>query len=289
MLSSVDAFIVGAGASGFLHALALRSAGVRIGSVYDPRPERATWLADLCGARAVPDLDGGDAGVVAICSPPACHVAQAERLARPDRITFVEKPVACDAAELARLARLPGIVPVLQWRAGRSARQLRAAFAGHRVDVRCEIELHRDADYFAARPGWGANAMLSIGIHAVDLIVWIVGRPVVRSRLEEPTPTRGSLAVDFDDGSTARIAITLDAPGRSELALTVRHREVAAVLRATEEDPTARPAEWSGMPAPDTDGATGSPLLVPFVHEALAGRAPSVSDVAAAHALAFSA
>ena len=55
------AIIAGAGASGLLHALAFRSAGVAIAAIYDPTPGRAALLADLVGgeplARAAQELD----------------------------------------------------------------------------------------------------------------------------------------------------------------------------------------------------------------------------------------
>lgn|GEM_PF-5458831 len=60
-------------------------------------------------------------------------------------------------------------------------------------------------------------------------------------------------------------------------------------LLATEADPTAYPIHWRGIEPPLTDGAMGSPLLVPFVHEALAGRGPCVADVIAAHSVALAA
>src|SRR5690606_16394137 len=130
-----------------------------------------------------------DAAVAAVCSPPIHHVEQAEALARPGRLVFVEKPVATSHAELARLRRVPNVVPVLQWRAGRAARELRAALRagafGTRPRVVCDLRLWRDADYFAGgrrgRARWGCGAMLSIGVHAVDLVLWAVERRVLRA------------------------------------------------------------------------------------------------------------
>lgn len=101
--------------------------------------------------------------------------------------------------------------------------------------------------------------------------------------------TRGSLGLVFDDGTTANIRIALDVPGRNEFRLRVLGSQASAELLATEEDPTATPIRWQGAEPPRvTTGATGSPLLVPYLHEALAGRAASIADVAAAHALTFS-
>src|SRR5437899_2173145 len=99
--------IVGAGGSGLLHALALRAAGVAIEAVFDPDTARARALAELCGARVVDSVTSSNAEIVAICSPPALHTAQAEQLAAPGRTVFVEKPVATTLADLERLVALP--------------------------------------------------------------------------------------------------------------------------------------------------------------------------------------
>lgn len=297
MLEGMEALIVGAGASGFLHALALRSAGVRISAVYDPESARAEWLADLTSALPLRGLDARSvesADVVAICSPPAFHVEQAEALARPGRITFLEKPVACDAGELTRLGRLPGVVPILQWRAGRSAHQLRAAFAssafGGRPRIACDLRIARDDAYWRARDqaAWPCGALLSIGVHAVDLLLWCVNRPAVRTSFRD-SRLGGEVALAFDDGTIAFVRIRLDAPARSDVHLRIVGERASAELLATEEDPTATPLWWRGAEAPQvTTGATGSPLLVPYLHAALAGSRIGVRDVAAAHALVMS-
>jgi predicted dehydrogenase len=305
------ALIVGAGVSGFLHALALRSAGVAIEAVFDPDRERATLLASLVGG--VPtdswgQISRADACYAAVCSPPPFHVAQAEELGRPDRLLFVEKPVALSHDELGRLRRVPNVVPVLQWRAGRAARQLRAALLhgafGAHPRLRFDVRLWRDDAYFEggrrSHGQWGCGAMLSIGIHAIDLLLWIVGRRVLGARGREwcgrstvDVGTAGELVILFDDGTHAELHLTLDAERANDVRLVVSGESGTAVLAAGEGDPTASSlvvhgAEGLAAPA---GGATGSPLLVPFVHEAVAAFAAgrptlSVDDVAEAHALA---
>lgn len=293
------ALIVGAGASGFLHALALRSAGVAIAAVYDPDTARAEWLAGLTGGRAVSSLDV-DVDIAAICSPPHRHLEQASALASPERLVFVEKPVVVTHDELETMAQLPNVVPIVQWRAGRSARRLRAAFAdgvfGTRPQIDCSLRLWRDASYFATRGDWRSGALLSIGIHAIDLVLWAVGGRVVDAVRKESggregiqTPTRGGLEIAFDGGARATIRISLDASLQNDVRIVVRGDAASAELRAGEADPTAMPMLWRGTDPPQTDGATGAPLLVPYVHAALAGHAPTIADVALAHELAMGA
>jgi predicted dehydrogenase len=218
-------------------------------------------------------------------------------LARADRLVFVEKPVATTLTGLRRLAALPNVVPIVQWRAGRSARELRAAFAdgvfGACPEIHCDLRLWRDAEYFAARANWGCGALLSIGIHAIDLVTWMVGRRIVSSTRTESigragvdVSTRGRLEIDFD-GARATIRISLDEVGQNDVRLFVRAPRASAELRAGEADPTATALRWHGVTMRDVDGATGSPLLVPYIHEALVGRALTMADVLPAHTLAL--
>ena len=295
-----------------MHALALQSAGIGIEAVYDPDLERATLLASLVGGAPTDSFErivGLDAEVAAVCSPPLFHVAQAEALAREGRLLFVEKPVALTHAELERLRRLPNVVPVLQWQSGKAARELRAALRagafGAHPRLRLDVRLWRDDAYFAggrrSHEQWGCGAMLSIGIHAIDLLLWIVGRRVLGAsgrewfgRSSVDVGTGGELLILFEDGSHAELHLTLDAERANEVRLVVSGESLTAVLVGGEGNPTASPlvlhGEGRGTVA-CAGGATGSPLLVPFVHEAVAAfdaRMPtlSVDDVAQAHALA---
>lgn len=310
------ALIVGAGVSGFLHALALRSAGVTIGGVFDPNRAQAELLASLVGGHGTSSFEVArlmESDIAAICSPPIFHVAQAEALARAERLVFLEKPIALDEAELDRLRRLPNVVPTLQWRAGRAARELRVLFEadafGPKPNVTIEIRAWRDDAYFSGgRRGadqWGCGALTSIGIHAIDLLIHAVGRRVVSSTGREwvgregvDVATAGEIRFVFEGGATADLRITLDERGTNDVHLVVRGERGWAELVAEEADPTASALALRGAPRRVMDsvgpvgGACGSPLLVPFVREALEvhalrRRSVSVADVAEAHEHAY--
>lgn len=297
---------------------------MHIAAVYDPDRERAQAVADACSARVVDSLAAAaavDAGIAALCSPPREHVAQAEVMCRAsaDRIVFVEKPVATSRAELERIRVLPGCVPILQWRAGRALRALRRAVAhgelGSAPVVSCDLAWGRDDEYFRLRQGWGCGAVLSIGIHVIDAIRWVLDREVettaslvsaVRDRVEVETAAVALLR--FEGNAMASLRISLDGGGDAT-RITMCGAGKTVHLEGRESDPTCGTLRWSTRSRRDrerlealerdTPGALGSPLLVPYLGEALAAlrdgerpgesrRLPSIEDTLGAHTAAIS-
>jgi predicted dehydrogenase len=310
--------IVGAGASGVLHALALRACGVRVEAVYDPDRARAHALADVCGGAVLASFDEAialDAPLAAVCSPPSLHVAQAEALARAGRTVFVEKPVATSADDLQRLAALPGCVPVVQWRAGRALRALRRALAhgelGPAPVVGVDLAWARDDAYFDARgESWGCGALLSIGIHAVDAVAWALGRRIegvsgmLHARRRGGGETAAIVLLAFAGGALASLRISLDG-GANTTRITACGRGVTVTLEGGEGDPSASTLAWTTSDGAtrarlealerDTAGALGPPLLVPYLARAVDAvrrglepgsceALPSIADVEGAHA-----
>ncbi len=318
----MNAVIVGAGASGLLHALALRAAGVQIEAIYDPDHIRAEALADACGARTVTSVAAAastDASIAAICSPPNVHVEQAEALTATGRVVFVEKPVAVSRAGLDRLRQLPRCVPIVQWRAGRALRALRRAIAagdlGAAPIVSCELSWPRDDAYFRARSTWACGVVLSIGIHALDAIGWALGRPIERtaalamSRSVDLERETGAAAVlRFAGGAMASFAISVDGGGPEVTRITISGSRTTVRLEGGEADPTGGVLGWHAENRRErerlealeasTAGALGMPLLVPYLGAAVAAirdgeepgaseRLPSIDETFHAHAAAM--
>lgn len=309
--------ILGAGASGLLHALAFRAAGVAVEAVFDPDGARAHALAEMCSARVLGSFDealGVDAEIAAVCSPPSAHVAQAEALSRGGRWVFVEKPVATSEGELARLRELPRAVPVVQWRAGRALRALRRAIAlgelGDAPVISCDLAWARDDAYFQARAGWGCGALASIGIHAVDAVAWALGRRIdgVSGLLHEKRAGGGETAavalLHFEGGALSSIRLSLDG-GADITRITACGGGTTAIVEGGEADPTAGAVGWvcrserarARVEALEREcaGALAPPLLVPYIGAAVAAirrgarpgetePLPGIGDVASAHA-----
>lgn len=320
------AIVCGAGAAGLLHALAYRARGVEVVAVFDPDADRAATLASLCGARSVPTLDAllaVDAEIASVCSPPRVHVEHALAAARSGRHVFVEKPVATSEEDLARLAAAPRCVPIVQWRAGRALRAVRAAIAsgalGPSPSVGVELAWSRDAAYFAAGRGtsaaWGCGALLSVGVHAIDAVVWAMGRPLAGVRGTVGGATRDGVDVEtsavlqlaFDGGGLASLRVTFDGGGDTT-RLTFCGGGVTAEICGGEGDPTASKVRWTAVDdatrarLDDLEraarGALAPPLIVPFLGEALGAieaglrpgscdALPAIADVRAAHAAAL--
>ncbi len=328
-MATEKAIIAGAGGAGLLHAVTYRAAGVAIAAVFDPDLARAAAFVSITGgvvATSLDELAAFDADYASITSPPFAHVDQAALAQRPERIVFVEKPVATTLADLARVEELGSCVPVVQWRAGRGLAIVRRAIDegifGAALDIDADLAWRRDAAYFTSghvsRARWGCGVLLSLGIHAVDLACLLARSPIARvsgwlaraARLPDwvDVDTTAAIALGFVGGSHARVRSSIDGgDGTTRLAIE-GERGVRCTLSGSETDPTSATPMWSGLDARDAarvqrierdaqlanDGATSAPLLVPFLHRAIAARRagaspgetphlPSMTEVASAH------
>ena len=301
------ALISGAGAAGHLHAMAYRALGVEVVGVYDPDPTFARWLAQMHDAEAEASpaaLFAREAECVSLAGPPPSHAAQTRLAAREGRIVFVEKPVATSVPDLERLRGLPGfVVPVVQWRAGRALRAVRAAVArgsfGPSPSAVVDLAWSRDEDYFAkargTREGWGGGVLLSVGVHAVDAVTWAFGRRIVgargalRRRSGIGVETTGFIDLTFEGGAVAAVRATFDGGGGStRFALT--GNGITAVIEGGEMDPTAGRVAWSASEPhvlaslraleERCDGALEPPLHIAFMRTAIAAAfdGPGVPD-----------
>lgn len=172
--------VAGVGSLGYHHARLLSTlAGVRPAGVFDVRPERAAEVAGAFGTRAFETLDelldASDGVVVAV--PTSAHEAVARTALSRGVHVLVEKPLAptLEAADriLAEAAHTGAIVQV-----GHVERfnPVMVAAAPH-LDTPLFIECHRMAP-FSVR-STDVAVVLDLMIHDVDLVMRIVGRPIV--------------------------------------------------------------------------------------------------------------
>lgn len=184
---------VGVGWIGRNRLDALAHHGVRIGAVADPLEEaRRAVVERHPDAVAAPDLESmltADVDGVVIASPSALHAEQAIRVLEHGLPVFCQKPLGRTATEteaVVRAARgadrLLGVD--MSYRHTAALRTLRERVrAGDLGDVyAAEMAFHNaygpDKAWFYQRDLSGGGCLMDLGIHLVDLALWLMGGTV---------------------------------------------------------------------------------------------------------------
>jgi len=221
---------VGAGASGAMHATALRDvAEATLVAVADVDESRARAFAEKWGvprsAGSVEELlANGDVDAVHVCTPPFLHEPQALAAIAAGRHVLVEKPIARTIAEADRIvaaARKAGVVlsGVFQHRFMPLPRLVRDAVEGGRlgrlyladayVKWWRDDQYYRDAPWRGTREFEGGGAMINQGIHSIDLLLWLAG-PVVEVTGRAATLAHG---IEMEDVAVATLRFASGALG----------------------------------------------------------------------------
>lgn len=174
---------------------AIRDTGaVEIAAIADPSPECAAEAAKLApNAAIVPDLDAllGLDGIV-IATPSALHAEQSIRALEAGAAVFCQKPLGRTATEAravieaARQAdRLLGVDFSYRFTEGMhrirelvAAGELGRTFA---VDLTFHNAYGPDKPWFYDPAQSGGGCVMDLGVHLVDLALWTLGFPRVRS------------------------------------------------------------------------------------------------------------
>lgn len=282
--ASLAVVLVGAGSYGVAHAQAIESAtGVELVGVVDDRLERAESLARQHAVPAWAHLETAIAAarpdLVAIVVPTVAHPAIAIRALRSGANVLLEKPVSrtsAEARELVAVAAETGlVVDVVSQRRFQSANtSLKALLEdgglGAIGSVSCDTSVWRDDSYFDDAP-WrgrselGGGNLLNHGLHALDLLVWLIG-PVReasgyarRSRhpaadIEESLAA--ALLLGDDVPATLQASLVANPGARLELVLTGDEGTAIVTDRAVEvrklRDGRIETERWESE---DVDGA----------------------------------
>jgi UDP-N-acetyl-2-amino-2-deoxyglucuronate dehydrogenase len=244
--------VVGAGVIGRHHAkVAVHHPDLQVVALVDAIPAAATSAADEIEAMGVDRpittetieqaIAETDIDVVAICSPSGMHVQLAEAALAAGKHVVIEKPLdttmprARSIAALAAAGRARGLVTsvISQHRFDpASVAVANAAHGGGFGTVTsgvASVAWYRSQGYYDSgdwRGTWeldGGGAVMNQGVHTVDLLVWVLGRPVeisaqtgllAHDRIEvEDTAVA---TVRFDNGALGVIHCTTAAyPGLS--------------------------------------------------------------------------
>lgn len=214
---------------------ALRELGEEVVGLCGRDAARAAAVAEWLGVprSSTGLLDAGDA--VYVATPVVDHVRLAAQAVRTGRHVVVEKPVsgalAADPADLAVLGAAGPVVAVAYYRRLAPALlRLRARLAGVAVrEARVSFRAAFDpgpADpmrWRTVRAVAGGGVLADAGSHRVDLLCWLLGRPVeVRGELSARFPggaeRRAELHLGWSGGVRARLDLAwADGPPRDRL------------------------------------------------------------------------
>ncbi|MET7279789.1 Gfo/Idh/MocA family oxidoreductase [Kribbella sp. NPDC005582] len=219
--------IVGAGAIGAVHARLIDSLDDELVAVVDLDLDRARHLADQHGARAYADAASAypEVDAVSICLPSALHATAAIDALYAGKHVLVEKPVDITLAAADRLIaaqRETGLTVsvVSQRRFQEPARQIKHAIdsgsLGRLTSGIVESAFYRPNSYYegddwrGTRAVDGGGALMNQGIHALDLLVWMLGRPV---RVSAQTGQLAHHDIEVEDVAAATITFESGALG----------------------------------------------------------------------------
>jgi UDP-N-acetyl-2-amino-2-deoxyglucuronate dehydrogenase len=249
--------IVGAGMIAEFHATAISQVPeARLVAVYSRRPEQSAEFAKKWGIKAVANLEElcHDPFVQAVCitTPSGAHAEAAVPLLKAGKAVLCEKPmdVTLEAVDSILAAAREGggvLAGVFQNRLGRGAQLLKqAVIAGRfgRLSLSSAYIKWWRSDAYYTSSSWkgtwaldGGGAMMNQGIHAVDLLQWLVGLPkrvaafsATRAHPMIETEDTLSATLQFPDGSLGVIeAATSSFPG-SDLRIEISGDKGSAAL-----------------------------------------------------------
>jgi len=223
-----------------------------------------------------PDID-----VIDICTPPYLHFEQIKQALESGKHVFCEKPLVGSLAALDSLSRLATasrrkLLPIFQYRFGHGLQKLKylvdRKLAGDPFVFNVDIAWWRSSTYYDSpwrgkRATEFGGALLSHAIHAVDMVLYILGPAktvfgYARTKVNQiEVEDCVALALEMADGSLGTISVTL-----GSLAQISRHRFTFRNLTAeSNTDPYANSKEpWAFSFNPEADEKTMKEALEQF-------------------------
>jgi predicted dehydrogenase len=225
--------IVGLGI-GLAHVHALRRLrdDFRIVAVCDVDNTKAADVAGRIGADVASFesmLERYDVDVVAVCTPPHLHRAQAEQALAAGKHCVCEKPLAGSLADVDALAATAErahcrLMPIFNYRYGQGYQRLKLlvdrGIAGRLYAAHMDLAWRRRADYYVVpwRGAWATElggVLVSHAVHGIDAFVSILGSPrnvtARTTTLVNPVETDDTAVaiLEYPDGGLVTINATL--------------------------------------------------------------------------------
>jgi predicted dehydrogenase len=215
-----------------------------IKALCDVQIERAAAVAEKYGIQKVTGsfdevCRRADIDVIDICTPPGFHLGQIQAALQAGKHVICEKPLVGSLAEVDLVSRLASesgcqVMPIFQYRFGHGLQKLKylvdQKLAGEAFVFNVDVAWWRDSEYY--RNPWRGKratelggALLSQAIHAVDMVLYILGpaksvfgRTATRVNQIEVEDCV-AISMEMADGSLGTISVTL-----GSLAEISRHR-----------------------------------------------------------------
>jgi predicted dehydrogenase len=201
----------------------------------DVNVERAKSLAAKYGIREVvesfaevcrqPDVD-----VIDICTPPNLHLEQIKEALELGKHVICEKPLVGSLAALDSVSDLVNksgcqVMPIFQYRFGHGLQKLKylvdRKLTGEAFVFNVDVAWWRSSEYYSKNPWRGkratelGGALLSQAIHAVDMVLYILG-PVKSVFARASTRVNRievedcvAMSIEMADGSLGTMSVTL--------------------------------------------------------------------------------
>jgi predicted dehydrogenase len=222
--------IIGAGVIGTIHARLIASIAceqAELVAVADTNQAAASKLAHAYGCLALPTADDlvarDDVDAVSVCLPSGLHADAAVAALEAGKHVIVEKPIditlsAADRIIAAERSSGRTVTVISQRRFQPAFRSLHEAATGGRLGritlAVAESTYWRSQAYYDSGD-WrgtqaldGGGALMNQGIHALDLLTWVMGEPVEVSAY---SATLAHERIQVEDTLTANIRFASDA------------------------------------------------------------------------------
>ncbi len=269
--------VVGAGSIGTRHAGNAKALGVAEIGVTDPDQARREQLGAAIGGRAFASLDaalGWQPAAAVICTPPASHIAIAQRCADAGCDLLIEKPLAAKDDGIAHLgatiaARGTRAAVAYQLRFHPAVKRMRelvtSGAIGRLLAVQAEYGQYLPAwrptrdyrDTYTAHAAQGGGILLD-GSHEIDYLRWIAGEMAAvfasASRLSD-------LEIDVED--TAALVIRFKAGMLGEVHLDCVQRGYSRRCALIGSEATVRWDSATGLRITGKDGVAHDEPLIP--------------------------
>jgi UDP-N-acetyl-2-amino-2-deoxyglucuronate dehydrogenase len=254
--------IVGAGVIGNIHARLVSSLADRASlvAVVDPNTSRAAAIAEKYGARPYPDAASAYAAEeidsIAVCVPSGLHAQIAIEAMQAGKDVLIEKPIATTVADADRIieterstGRTVAVVsqrrfqpPVAFIKRAVSEGKLGRITTGFAESVLFRSQAYYDSDDWRGTIALdGGGALINQGIHALDLLLWMMGKPVrvsARTRLlaHERIEVEDVAAamIDFESGAIGVVLASTAADPGLPVRVSVQGDQGVAVLEGDE-------------------------------------------------------